>query len=79
MENNEILGKKKLTYELEYEIKLNTDNKSSGISFIFKGKGNSEKKAMKGLVLTEKYIKKMKKLGYIVENCNIQKVGNDGN
>lgn len=66
-----ICGKKKFLYVLEFDIKCESDNVTS---LEIKAKPNkiSYKKAIKGKKLTDKYLKKLKKLGYI-PNCNFEK------
>lgn len=79
MEITKLLGKHKFTYVLEYEItKINeVGEKSLYINFSSKPNKKQMKKALKGVKLTNKYRAKMKKLGYIVENCVLEKVEND--
>lgn len=79
MEINKLLGKHKFTYVLEYEItKINeVGEKSIYINFSSKPNKKQMKKALKGVKLTNKYIAKMKKLGYVFENCIFDKVKND--
>lgn len=69
-----ICGKKKFLYVLEFDIKCESDNATS---LKIKAKPNkiSYNKAIKGVKLTDKYLKKLKKLGYI-PNCNFEKATN---
>lgn len=78
---NKLLGKHKFTYVLEYEItKINeTDTKGIYVNFSAKPNKKSMGKALKGVKLTNRYLKKMRKLGYVFENCVFEKVENDGN
>lgn len=59
-----ICGKKKFLYVLEVDIKCESDNAKS-LEIKAKPDKTSCKKAIKGIKLTDKYLKKLKKLGYI--------------
>ena len=67
-----ICGKKKFTYVLEYEIKR-IDGMPTSFYYSCKPNKKSSRNAMKGVKLTAKYIKKMGKLGYKVENARFDK------
>lgn len=67
-----ICGKKKFTYVLEYEIKMNGSTPTS-LTYSCKPNKKSCRNAIKGAKLTEKYIKKMEKLGFEVENARFDK------
>ena len=79
MEITKLLGKHKFTYVLEYEItKINEfGEKSLYTNFSSKPNKKQMQKALKGVKLTNKYLKKMKKYGYAIENCIFDKVEND--
>ena len=70
---NDFFGKKRITYVLEYSINWDRNNI---LGFICSMDKEQVKKAKKGIELTDKYIDKMKKLGYIVD-CVLEKVEND--
>ncbi len=69
-----ICGKKKFLYVLEYDIKWESDN-TPNLKIKAKPNKISYKKAIKGVKLTDKYLKKLKKLGY-TPNCNFEKATN---
>jgi hypothetical protein len=67
-----ICGKKKFTYVLEFDIKVN-GNTPTSLNVSCKPNKKSCRNAIKGAKLTEKYIEKMEKLGYKVENARYDK------
>jgi hypothetical protein len=72
---NDFFGKKRFTYVLEYSI--NWDKNNIGLCVICSMDKKQLKKAKKGIKLTNKYIDDMKKLGYVFENCVLEKVENE--
>ena len=71
---NDFFGDKRLVYELKYKISWDKNNFLCAIVEMDK---KQLKKAKKGIKLTNRYIDEMKKLGYIVENCVLEKVEDD--
>lgn len=68
----EICGEKEFTYKLRYEIKK-VDGLPTSFTFACKPNKKDYKNAMKGVKLTARYIKKMEKLGYKIENASFEK------
>ena len=68
----EICGEKEFTCKLRYEIKR-VDGFPTSFEYSCKSNKKDYRKAIKGVKLTAKYIKKMEKFGYSVENARFEK------
>lgn len=67
--NFNFLGKQKFYSSLEYEVKETGGNNKIGFTFSFDKR--DLKRNAKAMRLSNKYFKKMEKLGFIIDNLDI--------
>jgi hypothetical protein len=75
MEVKDLVGKRKFTATLEYDMSLQSDGRTFNCTCTPNKK--MMKKLKKGISLTTKYLRKMEKCGYKLENIHLEQKEND--
>jgi hypothetical protein len=75
MEVKDLVGKRKFTATLEYDMSLQSDGRTFNCTCTPDKK--MLKRLMKGVKLTTKYLRKMEKFGYKLENVHFEESENE--